>query len=277
MEEDNHVYCLDFNNDGTLLASAGRDHKIRVYDETTKSLAFEMQELADLPGHSNRVFCVKFNKADQNMIISGGWDNTVQIYDTRYRGPVASMYGPHICGDCMDIRSDGYTLLTGSYRQDDAIEVYDLRMRRRTRVIAWEGSGNQELLMYDDDGDEDGQPETDEEGKSLFGGPDKPFDSQSQTTVTTNTRQKILRQDKSLHAPYIYSCYFNSKQDLIFAGGAGRNEMRVFDWQTGNIVGMVGNLPCAIMSGASANTSNIFAFGNADSKVRIFNIENQSN
>jgi WD40 repeat protein len=142
IEDDNHVYTLDFNNDGTLLASAGRDKKIRVYDETTKSLAFEMQELADLPGHSNRVFCVKFNKAEPNMIISGGWDNTVQIYDTRYRGPVASMYGPHICGDCMDIRSDGYTLLTGSYRQDDAIEVYDLRMRRRTRVIAWEGSGN---------------------------------------------------------------------------------------------------------------------------------------
>lgn len=131
--------------------------------------------------------------------------------------------------------------------------------------------------MYDDEGDEDGQPETDEEGKSLFGGPDKPDDSQSQTTVTTNSRQKILRQDKSLHAPYIYSCYFNSKQDLIFAGGAGRNEMRVFDWQTGSIVGMVGNLPCAIMSGSAANTSNLFAFGNADSKVRIFNIENQSN
>lgn len=76
-EEDNHIYGLDFNNDGTLLATAGKDHKVRIYDETTKSLAFEMKELAELPGHSNRVFCVKFNKTDPNMIVSGGWDNTI--------------------------------------------------------------------------------------------------------------------------------------------------------------------------------------------------------
>jgi len=53
---------MDFNADGTLLAVAGKDMKVKVYDETTKSLAFEMKELGELPGHSNRVFCVKFNK-----------------------------------------------------------------------------------------------------------------------------------------------------------------------------------------------------------------------
>jgi WD40 repeat protein len=139
---DNHIYCMDFNPDGTLLAAAGKDHKIKVYDETTKSLAFEMKELADLPGHSNRVFCVKFNKEQPTMIVSGGWDNTIQVYDTRYRGPVRSIYGPHICGDSIEIRRDGYTLVTGSYRTDDCIEVYDLRMFKRSRVIPWEGSGS---------------------------------------------------------------------------------------------------------------------------------------
>ena len=76
------------------------------------------------------------------MVISGGWDNTIQIYDLRYRGPVATIYGPHICGDCMEMRDDGHSLITGSYRIDDAIEVYDLRIKKRVRVIAWEGSGN---------------------------------------------------------------------------------------------------------------------------------------
>lgn len=68
---------MDFNKDGTLLAAAGKDHKVKIYDETTKSLAFEMKELAELPGHSNRIFSVKFNKSDPNMVVSGGWDNTV--------------------------------------------------------------------------------------------------------------------------------------------------------------------------------------------------------
>ena len=93
------------------------------------------------PGHSNRIFCVKYNKVDPNMIVSGGWDNTVQKYDTRYRMPVQSIYGPHICGDCIEIRNDGYTMMTGSYRMEDVMEVWDLRKLQRMRKIPWEGTG----------------------------------------------------------------------------------------------------------------------------------------
>lgn len=77
------MYCLDFNTNGTLLAVGGRDAHVRVYDETTKSLAATLKEKGELPGHSNRIFCVKFNPLDDNMIVSGGWDNTIQIYDLR--------------------------------------------------------------------------------------------------------------------------------------------------------------------------------------------------
>jgi len=47
-----------------------------------------------------------------------------------------------VCGDTIEIRNDGYTMVTGSYRVDDCIEVWDLRMFKRTRVIPWEGSGS---------------------------------------------------------------------------------------------------------------------------------------
>jgi len=103
-DPENHIYTMDFNADGTLLALAGRDLHVHVYDETTKQLAFKMKEGYEQCGHSNRIFCVKFNKQNPNMIVSGGWDNTVQVYDTRYRGPVHSIFGPHICGDCIEIR-----------------------------------------------------------------------------------------------------------------------------------------------------------------------------
>jgi WD40 repeat protein len=63
-DPNNHLYCLDYNSYGTLLAVAGRDAHIRVYDETTKSLALTMKERGELPGHSNRVFCVKFSPLD---------------------------------------------------------------------------------------------------------------------------------------------------------------------------------------------------------------------
>ena len=75
-----------------------------------------MKEAGELPGHSNRIFCVRFDPQNSNMLSSGGWDNTVQIYDIRKKGPVGSIYGPHICGDAIDYYNDGFTLMTGSYR-----------------------------------------------------------------------------------------------------------------------------------------------------------------
>lgn len=51
--------------------------------------------------------------------------------------------------------------------------------------------------------------------------------------------------------------------------------MRVFDWESGNIVGMVSNIPKAIMCGDTGRNSDVFAFGAADSKARIFRIEHQ--
>ena len=63
---ENHLFCLDYNMEGTLLAVAGRDTYIRLYDETTKSLALTLKGMGEMPGHSNRIFCVKFNPIDSN-------------------------------------------------------------------------------------------------------------------------------------------------------------------------------------------------------------------
>ena len=76
-DPENHIYTMDYSRDGTLLAVAGRDMTVKVYDETTKTLAFDMRRLADLDGHSNRIFCVKFNRTTPTMMVSGGWDNTI--------------------------------------------------------------------------------------------------------------------------------------------------------------------------------------------------------
>lgn len=113
---DNQLYTIDYNSEGNLLASAGKDKYIRIYDEHTKSIVLKMKEGGTHCGHSNRVFCVRWDNMNPNILASGGWDNTIQIYDIRRKGPCASFYGPHVCGDAIDFRNDGFTLLTGSYR-----------------------------------------------------------------------------------------------------------------------------------------------------------------
>lgn len=199
-DPENHLYALDYNSMGTKLATAGRDCKVRVYDEATKSLDFTFEGKADQPGHSNRIFALKFNPLDSNQIVSGGWDNTIQIYDIRKKSPVESLYGPHLCGDAIDFKSDGVTILTGSYRQDDCLELWDLRMFKKTRIIDWNGPKKLEI---------EADPETGE----------KP-------TIP-------------VEAPFLYSAMFSTYQDMIIAGGAGRNEVRVFDYESGEIVCIV--------------------------------------
>ena len=275
-DPENHLYAIDFSTDGTLLATGGKDRHVRVYDETTKSLAFTMKEKGKLIGHGNRIFCVKFNKGDQNMLVSGGWDNNIFVYDMRYRGPVHAIYGPHICGDAIDFKSDGYTMLAGSYRGEDALEVYDLRMMKRSRVIPWQGNGAEELLPAESsvaDGDE--PPSTDIEQTEAEDEERK--EPNTDDTTEASTLARVRRADKPTIAPFIYTCMLSPREDLIFAGGAGKNEMRLFDFESGNIVAMIGNLPKSVLCGALANTTTQFAFGSADSRVRIFDITESEN
>ncbi|KAI8853417.1 WD40-repeat-containing domain protein [Chytridium lagenaria] len=71
----------------------------------------------------NRVFSVKFHPTDPNVLVSGGWDNTLQIWDVRVGHSVRSIFGPHICGDAVDLDDTGDKIVTGSYSKDNQIQV----------------------------------------------------------------------------------------------------------------------------------------------------------
>jgi WD40 repeat protein len=113
------VFALDFKQDATQFATGGKDTVVRIYDEQTKQCLVSMERgqgygpMAST-GHSNRVFSVKFHPGDPNVVLSGGWDNTVLVWDARTGTSVRSIYGPHLCGDSLDIQGD--VVLTGSHR-----------------------------------------------------------------------------------------------------------------------------------------------------------------
>eukprot|EP01052_Picozoa_sp_SAG31_P031221 SAG31_NODE_3286_length_4460_cov_2.970649_3_plen_213_part_00 len=161
----NQIFAMEYDRTGKLFATAGKDYRVRVYDEATKSCFTTLQQslMGTAPGHSNCVFSVKFHPTDQNVLLSAGWyaqfsdvlvpincvasiqfshnlhkcwllpfldrsecrDNTVCIWDLRVGGgAVRSIFGPHICGDALDIHPEsGQTILTGSYRPQDQLQV----------------------------------------------------------------------------------------------------------------------------------------------------------
>jgi WD40 repeat protein len=56
------------------------------------------------------------------------------------------------------------------------------------------------------------------------------------------------------------------------AGGAGGNQVRIFDYETGNIVCKISELERSVLCMDVSKVSNLFAFGSADSCVRIMDV-----
>jgi len=125
-EEGNQVFAIDYHPQGTSFVSTGSDAQVRIYDEATKTLisTFSGGWAAPNPGHSNRVFCVKYVPEDPNMILTTGWDNTIQFWDVRMNYSVRSILGPHVCGDALDVVNG--KVLTASWKPDNQIEMWDL-------------------------------------------------------------------------------------------------------------------------------------------------------
>ena len=126
---------------------------------------------------------------------------------------MAYIFGPNICGDSIAFRNDGKTMVTGSYRWKDVIEVWDLRRMARTRVIDWDGTGDQILVPNESDAELTMPEETsaqEEETKSMSvqSSGNSYTTSQIQWTETAATRKKAK---EPAVAPYLYTTKFNAQ------------------------------------------------------------------
>jgi len=112
-----------------MYATAGKDFKVRLYDEETNKLISEMQGAKDgsLPGHGNRVQCLKFSPLHPEQLLSGGWDRIVYLYDVRVFSPILALKGPMIHGDAIDIRLNDGIILTGANDPTDCLHLWDQR------------------------------------------------------------------------------------------------------------------------------------------------------
>lgn len=159
VDEENQVYCLDYNDEGSSFVTAGKDKTVRLYDEATKTVITSLQggigySVKTTPGHSNRIFSTKFLPGDENIVLSAGWDNTIQVWDIRTSQAVRSIYGPHVCGDSMDVAGNGSNeIVTGSWRAKDQLQTWDLGTGELIETIPWSApgfisSGQQNCMLY---------------------------------------------------------------------------------------------------------------------------------
>lgn len=148
-ESGNQIFCLDYFHDGSQFVTAGKDRIVRVYDEATKRLVQSLEggDQKTTSGHSNRVFSLKYHPEDPNIVLSGGWDNTVQVWDTRRGHSVRSIWNCYLCGDAVDFSTNGSQMLTGSWRTENALQIWDFGTGKCVENVEWRSASSQSACM----------------------------------------------------------------------------------------------------------------------------------
>ncbi|XP_048505955.1 guanine nucleotide-binding protein subunit beta-like isoform X2 [Athalia rosae] len=140
-EPKNEINTIDVNLTGEHLVSAGKDTAIRLYDaENGKLITVYRKNAADLledkvnKYHRMRVYAAKFHHGQPDVFVTGGWDDTVRIWDSRASsGSVRVIKGPHICGDAIDIKDS--RILTGSWVVSGSLQLWDMTSGKLIETI----------------------------------------------------------------------------------------------------------------------------------------------
>ncbi|XP_058263270.1 uncharacterized WD repeat-containing protein all2124-like [Hemibagrus wyckioides] len=148
-EEKRQSLCLSISPSGEQAVTGGSDSVIHLYDLNTHQRiqtcwSSAMKTVMD--GHSSRVFAVTFHPERETEFISGGWDNTIQFWDTRQEHAVRMLYGPHVCGDALHIDPSTNQILSGSWRKYTTLEVWDYSSGKKVTSVPPDPLGDS--MMY---------------------------------------------------------------------------------------------------------------------------------
>lgn len=141
--KNNSIHAIDYDIDGKVWASGGKDRVIRVYDENKKEPIKELS--AGRPGtdgHINKVSSIAFSPKTPSIIATAGLDGVVHVWDIRDSNPVPTCTIGELAvfGDALDWSEDGQQLLTGSYRPLQQLQLWDMRASTRGEpltTISW--------------------------------------------------------------------------------------------------------------------------------------------
>jgi WD40 repeat protein len=134
---DHELLSLGFSPSGDVLAVAGLGSAVTMLDAPRLTSAGRLTAGEGPDGtliDCGRLQSLKF--IDENTLVTCGWGHTMRIWDRRVaHGCVASIFGPYVCGDGLDVA--GHICAVASYREENPLELYDLRTCNKIRDVKW--------------------------------------------------------------------------------------------------------------------------------------------
>jgi WD40 repeat protein len=121
------VLALAFSPEGKWLATAGGDHRLRLWDLET------LQAEVVLPHHTDAVHAVAWSP-DGTRLASGGSDQTVRIFDTKTWKILATLEGHSAPVLAVALLADGRAVSAG---EDAIVRVWDVAGKKQ--IAALEG------------------------------------------------------------------------------------------------------------------------------------------
>jgi mitogen-activated protein kinase organizer 1 len=121
------VLSVSVSGDNERFASAGGDRAVFLWDVATATT------LRRFAGHSSRVNCVKFAAEADSVLVSGGFDTTVRLWDVRSGGgkPIQVLDEARDAVTSLAVR--GPEVVAGSV--DGRVRAYDVRTGRCTTDV----------------------------------------------------------------------------------------------------------------------------------------------
>lgn len=115
-----------FSPDGKMLATAGKDETIKIWDLSTGS------QRMSLKGHTDQIWRVAYSP-DGRSLASAGWDCRVKVWDTATGREVVTLNGHEgrVCG--VDYSPDGRILATSGW--DKLIILWDVKTGKRLKTL----------------------------------------------------------------------------------------------------------------------------------------------